>query len=165
MKTNQSLVALLAGALSLASIAPGQAFARTQGDIETEEENVAEAREPVVSVAVAVAVAVAISAIGDVAALANSSSVTGPGKLALAQSVAQASTYVGNALAISSSTAGSSAAVAHSLSQASSVLGNATAIATSSAVSGAGKPALAQSLAKASTVIGNATAVATSEAH
>jgi hypothetical protein len=73
---------------------------------------------------------------------------------------------LGNATALSGSTAvGNRGAVATSLAQAETVLGDALAIAQSDAISGPGKPAIAKSLASAKTSVGNATAIAKSSAR
>jgi hypothetical protein len=112
------------------------------------------------------ALASAESAMGNVTGIAKSQAVGGPKKDALAESLAQASTLIGNAAALSSSTAISDKkAVASSLSQAETLLGDALSIAQSNAISGPGKPAIAKSLSIAKTAVGNATAIAESSAQ
>ena len=70
---------------------------------------------------------------------------------------------MGNANALSSSTAESDQkAVASSLAEAETILGEALAIAQSEAISGDGKLAIATSIASAKTSLGNATAIAVS---
>ena len=111
-------------------------------------------------------VAVAETALGNAYAAAQSDAIAGTGKSALAESIAKATSLLGNAAALSNSTAFSDRqAVARSLSEAETVLGDALAIAQSTAVSGYGKTAIAQSLASAKTSVGNATAIATSYAQ
>ena len=85
-------------------------------------------------------------------------------QFALAQSVAQAFTAVGNATAVSNAAAfpneSDRIAVAQSLAQASSILGNSLAIANSGAATTGDAAAIAQSLAQANTLVGDATALA-----
>ena len=110
-------------------------------------------------------VSIAETALGNALGVAQSQAIGGSGKSALAESIAQSTSLLGNATALSGSTAiADKRAVATSLAQAETVLGDALAIAQSDAISGPGKPAIAQSLATAKTSVGSATAIAKSTA-
>jgi hypothetical protein len=112
------------------------------------------------------ALAVSETALGNAVSIAQSQAIGGAGKGALAQSIGKATSLLGNASALSGSTAISDKyAVARSLSTAETVLGDALAIAQSNAISGPGKPAIASALSIAKTSVGNATAIANSNAQ
>jgi hypothetical protein len=110
-------------------------------------------------------VVIAETALGKALGIAQSVAIGGTGKSALAESIAKSTSLLGDATALSGSTAiGDKRAVATSLAQAETVLGDALAIAQSDAISGPGKSAIAKSLATAKTSVGSATAIAKSTA-
>lgn len=86
-------------------------------------------------------------------------------RVALARSVAQAYTTLGNALALTTSSAipqSSKVAIAQSLSQAFAILGNAQAQSNSLAITTGRADAIAESISTAETIIGDAAAIANS---
>ena len=90
---------------------------------------------------------------------------TAPEKLALAKSVANAFSTVGNAIALTQAAAipaTQKLAIARSLSTASTILGDALADSNSTAITTGDAAAIAQSISSAETVIGNAQATASS---
>jgi hypothetical protein len=175
MKTTRWLMALMTGFVALLPALGdrSEAFASNRdaghhaGDSSREDIEAADiVVAPNIQINIANSIAIAVSALGNAAAVAKSSSVSGPGKLALAQSIGQATTLVGTAYATANSTAltrRGAGAVADSLSDASSVIGDAIAQSQSSAISQGG-PAVANSLSRANTSVGDALAVASSVA-
>jgi hypothetical protein len=144
--------------------AAGSAFAVSlQGSIPVNEgAKVLVAQSPVLSRSLAVAETALVKAVR----LAQSPAIGGSGKGALGQSIAHATSLLGNATALSGSTAKSDKrAVARSLSSVETALGDALAIAQSNAISGSGKPALASALSIAKTSVGNSTAIINSSAQ
>jgi hypothetical protein len=163
MSTSTKIAALTLGTI-LTLTAAGSAFAAAlqpsnpvKGGVK-----VLVAQVPVMSRSLAVAE----TALGNAIGVAQSQAIGGSGKSALAQSISKATSLLGNASALSGSTAISDKrAVARSLSTAETVLGDALAIAQSNAISGPGKPAIASALSTAKTSVGTATAIANSSAQ
>jgi hypothetical protein len=119
-------------------------------------DNVLVAQLPTVSVLV-----VAENALGEADAIAQSQSIGGSGKSALAQSIGKATSLLGNAIALSSSTGiRDKRAIALSLAIAETVVSDALILIKSNAISGPGKPALVSVLSIAKSCVGNPTSVA-----
>ncbi|MDC3953246.1 hypothetical protein KEG38_05300 [Polyangium jinanense] len=166
MKTNRARLGIVVGCALLALTGASDVTA----DEPVREDSMELRTEPVrpeVRVAISTSIAVAIRALRDAQAFANSAAVTGPGVSAISQSLAQAQSVLGSALAVSRSDSfsrGDAAAIAKSMEDAAYIdFGHAQVVANSSAITRGG-PGLSRALARARNRIDDAVAVAVSVA-